>query len=139
MEFERGINYYELDGMNVVHHSNYIRYMEEARIYLLDKIGLPYKKIEDNGIMIPVLEVNYKYKYPAKFGDIIAVKVDISEFDGIKLGMKYEIRNKETGKVLGIGETKHCFTNSNMRPISLKKVNKEFYDIFESVTNSNEN
>ena len=80
MEFERGINYYELDGMNVVHHSNYIRYMEEARIYLLDKMGLPYKKIEDNGIMIPVLEVNYKYKYPAKFGDIIVVKVDISEF-----------------------------------------------------------
>ena len=113
MEFERGINYYELDGMNVVHHSNYIRYMEEARIYLLDKMGLPYKKIEDNGIMI------------------LVVKVDISEFDGIKLGMKYEIRNKETGKVLGIGETKHCFTNSNMRPISLKKVNKEFYDIFE--------
>ena len=131
MEFERGINYYELDGMNVVHHSNYIRYMEEARIYLLDKMGLPYKKIEDNGIMIPVLEVNYKYKYPAKFGDTIVVKVDIAEFDGIKLSMRYEIRNKETGKVLGAGETKHCFTNSNMRAISLKKVNKEFYDIFE--------
>ena len=131
MEFERGINYYELDGMNVVHHSNYIRYMEEARIYLLDEMGLPYKKIEDNGIMIPVLEVNYKYKYPAKFGDTIAVKVAISEFDGIKLSMKYEIRNKANGKLLGIGETKHCFTNSNMRPISLKKVIKEFYDIFE--------
>ena len=81
--------------------------------------------------MIPVLEVNYKYKYPAKFGDTIAVKVAISEFDGIKLSMKYEIRNKANGKLLGIGETKHCFTNSNMRPISLKKVNKEFYDIFE--------
>ncbi len=135
MEFERGINYYELDGMNVVHHSNYIRYMEEARIYLLDKIGLPYKKIEDNGIMIPVLEVDYKYKYPAKFGDIIVVKVDISEFDGIKLKMKYEIINKETEKLLGTGETKHCFTNSNMRPVSLKKVNKEFFDIFESATN----
>ena len=46
MEFERGINYYELDGMNVVHHSNYIRYMEEARIYLLDKMCIAYKKIE---------------------------------------------------------------------------------------------
>ena len=67
MEFERGINYYELDGMNVVHHSNYIRYMEEARIYLLDKIGLPYKKIEDNGIMIPVLEVNYKYSCESRY------------------------------------------------------------------------
>ena len=44
MEFERGINYYELDGMNVVHHSNYIRYMEEARIYLLDKNGVTIQK-----------------------------------------------------------------------------------------------
>ena len=43
--------------------------------------------------------------------------------------MKLEIKKQE--KFLGIGETKHCFTNSNMRPISLKKVNKEFYDIFE--------
>ena len=131
MEFERGINYYELDGMNVVHHSNYIRYMEEARIHLLDEIGLPYKKIEDNGIMIPVLEVNYKYKNPARFGDTIVIKVSIAKFDGIKLEIKYEIKNKTTGKLLGIGETKHCFTNSNMRPISLKKVNKEFYEVFE--------
>lgn len=139
MEFERGINYYELDGMNVVHHSNYIRYMEEARIYLLDKIGLPYKKIEDNGIMIPVLEVNYKYKLPARFGDVIVIKVNIDEFDGIKLKIKYEIKNKETGKILGTGETKHCFTNSNMRPISLKKVNKEFCAIFEKSTKKSEN
>ena len=136
MEFERGINYYELDGMNVVHHSNYIRYMEEARIYLLDKMGLPYKIIEDNGIMIPVLEVNYKYKNPAKFGDTIVVKVNISEFDGIRLKMQYEITNKETGKLLGTGETKHCFTNSNMRPVSLKKANKEFYNIFEEAMNN---
>lgn len=131
MEFERGINYYELDGMNVVHHSNYIRYMEEARIYLLDQIGLPYKKIDDNGIMIPVLEVHYKYKSPAKFGDTISIKVDIAEFDGIKMKIKYEIKNKLDGRLLGIGETSHCFTNSNMRPISLKKVNKEFCDVFE--------
>ncbi len=136
MNFEREINYYELDGMNVVHHSNYIRYMEEARIYLLDKIGLPYKKIEDNGIMIPVLEVNYKYKNPAKFGDTIVVKVNISEFDGIRLKMQYEITNKETGKLLGTGETKHCFTNYNMRPVSLKKANKEFYNIFEEAMNN---
>ena len=111
MNFERNINYYELDGMNVVHHSNYIRYMEEARIYLLDKIGLPYK-------------------------DIIVINVNISEFDGIKLKMKYEITNKETGKLLGTGETKHCFTNSNMRPVSLKKANQEFYNVFEEAMNN---
>lgn len=131
MEFERRINYYELDGMNIVHHSNYIRYMEEARIFFLDQIGLPYKKIEDNGIMIPVLEVNYKYKYPARFGDIIIVKVKVSEFDGIKLLINYEILNKETGIILGVGTTKHCFTNSEMKLISLKKFNKEFYELLE--------
>lgn len=136
--YERRMNYYETDKMGIVHHSNYIRYMEEARIYLLDKIGLPYKKIEDNGIMIPVLEVNYKYKNPARFGDTIVINVNISEFDGIKLKMKYEITNKETGKLLGNGETKHCFTNSNMKPVSLKKVNKEFYDVFEKVMDNNE-
>ena len=137
MDFERKINYYELDGMNIVHHSNYIRYMEEARIFFLDQIGLPYKKIEDNGIMIPVLEVNYKYKYPAKFGDTIIVKVAVDGFDGIKLLISYEILNKETGAILGVGKTKHCFTNSEMRPISLKKVNKEFYDILEKNKRTN--
>ena len=86
--------------------------------------------------MIPVLEVNYKYKNPAKFGDTIVVKVNISEFDGIRLKMQYEITNKETGKLLGTGETKHCFTNSNMRPVSLKKANKEFYNIFEEAMNN---
>lgn len=137
MDFERKINYYELDGMNIVHHSNYIRYMEEARIFFLDQIGLPYKKIEDNGIMIPVLEVNYKYKYPAKFRDTIIVKVNVDGFDGIKLLISYEILNKETGAILGVGKTKHCFTNSEMRPISLKKVNKEFYDILEKNKRTN--
>lgn len=135
MEFERAINYYELDGMNVVHHSNYIRYMEEARVYWLENIGLPYQKIEEDGIMIPVLEVNYKYKYPAKFGDVIVVKVDISEFDGIRLKMKYEIINKDNGKLLGEGTTSHCFTNANMKPVYLKKANKEFYEVFEKMLN----
>ena len=114
MEFERAINYYELDGMNVVHHSNYIRYMEEARVYWLERIGLPYQKIEEDGIMIPVLEVHYKYKYPAKFGDVIIV-------------------NKENKKILGEGTTSHCFTNDNMKPVYLKKANKEFYEIFEKM------
>ena len=94
------------------------------------------KKIEDNGIMIPVLEVNYKYKNPARFGDTIVINVKISEFDGIRLKMKYEITNKETGKLLGTGETKHCFTNSNMRPVSLKKANLEFYNVFEEAMNN---
>lgn len=53
--FERKANYYETDQMGIVHHSNYIRWFEEARLEMLRAMGLPYKKMEDNGILIPVL------------------------------------------------------------------------------------
>ncbi len=123
MIFERRINYYETDSMKVVHHSNYIRFLEEARIKFMDCIGLPYSKMEDTGIMIPVLEVNCTYKHPAKFDDIIEIDVRIKEYTGVKINMQYEIKNKTTGLLVLLGETKHCFTNLNMKPISLKKVN----------------
>ena len=56
--FERTINYYETDKMGIVHHSNYIRFLEEARCEFLKAIDLPYETLENNGIMIPVLEVH---------------------------------------------------------------------------------
>ena len=55
--YERKANYYETDMMGVVHHSNYLRYFEEARIAFMDSLGIPYKELEENGIMSPVLSV----------------------------------------------------------------------------------
>ena len=78
MIYQRRINYYETDGMQVVHHSNYIRFLEEARIYYMDKMGLPYSILESEGIMIPVLGVNCTYKHPAKFDDIIEINVKMN-------------------------------------------------------------
>ena len=60
--FERKINYYETDRMGVVHHSNYIRFLEEARCDWLEKAGMPFSVLEENGITIPVLGVNCTYK-----------------------------------------------------------------------------
>lgn len=123
MIYERRINYYETDAMKVVHHSNYIRFLEEARLVFMDKIGLPYSKMEDEGIMIPVLGVNCTYKHPAKFDDVIEIDVNIKEYTGVKLIMEYKVTNKTTGLMVLTGETKHCFTDMNLKPISLKKVN----------------
>ena len=129
--FERRVNYYETDCLGIVHHSNYIRYMEEARVELLDNIGLPYKKIEDSGVSIPVLGVKCEYKYSTKFDDIILVDVKLAEYTGIRMKMAYTITNKETGKLVAIGETSHCFTDSNLKPISLKKINPKMHEVFE--------
>ena len=131
MVYERKVNYYELDGMQIVHHSNYIRFLEEARIFYLEKIGLPYSYIEQQGVMIPVLGVNVQYKSPAKFGEIICVEVSIVECNGVRMKIAYRITKKDTGELVLTGETTHCFTDTTMRPVSLKKYRPEMYETFE--------
>lgn len=133
MIYERKINYYETDRMGVVHHSNYIRYMEEARIYMMEKLKLPYETLEENGIIIPVLGVNCNYKYHITFGDTILIDTFVKEYSGVKMIVGYDIKDKKTGKTIFTGETKHCFTNKELKPINLKKYNKEFSDKFENL------
>ena len=135
MIYERKINYYETDAMQIVHHSNYIRFMEESRILLLEKIGLPYSEMEAEGIMIPVLGVNCEYKQPARFEETILIDVSVKEYSGVKISMQYKITNKESGNILVIGETKHCFTDSNLKPISLKKVKLKMHEKFLELIN----
>ncbi len=135
MVYERKINYYETDAMQIVHHSNYIRFMEEARIMALSNIGLPYSEIEKEGILIPVLTVNCQYKHPTRYGDVILVDIKTKEYNGVKLIMEYEITNKETGELILTGETKHCFTDQNLKPVSLKKAKPEMHEKMNELLN----
>lgn len=132
MVYERRVNYYETDGMGIVHHSNYIRYLEEARLYFLDAMGLPYHKIEEEKLMIPVLGVNCTYHYPARFDDVLIISPKITEFNGVRMTVFYRITEKKTGNLVLEGETKHCFTDCHLKPVSLKKVKPEMYEIFSS-------
>lgn len=131
--FERKINYYETDRMGVVHHSNYIRFLEEARCYWLNKIKMPFSLLEENGITIPVLGVNCSYKYHVTFEDVIQIHVFAKEYSGVRMTMGYEITDKKTGKIVFLGETKHCFTDRNLKPINLKKYAPEFSERFEKL------
>lgn len=131
--FERKINYYETDKMGVVHHSNYIRYMEEARCAWLESIQMPFSLLEENGITIPVLGVNCDYKFHVTFDDTIIIKPFVKEYTGVRMTVGYEVKEKETGKIVLVGETKHCFTNKNLKPINLKKYNLEFSNKFQNL------
>ena len=131
--FQRKINYYETDRMGVVHHSNYIRYLEEARCYFLENIGIPFEVLEENGITIPVLGVNCTYKHHVTFGDTLQIRVFIKEYTGVRMTVGYDVTEKETGKVVIIAETKHCFTDKNLKPINLKKYAPSFSDKFISL------
>ncbi len=134
--FKRKINYYETDRMGVVHHSNYIRFLEEARCEMLLVNDMPYSAYENHGIMIPVLGVNLDFKRHVTFDDVIVIKPFVKDFNGVRLTMGYEVTNEKTNDIVLTGETKHCFTDINLKPINLKKVCFDFYEKFENLKNN---
>lgn len=136
--YERKINYYETDRMGVVHHSNYIRYLEEARTEWLEALDMPFDLLEKNKITIPALGVNCTYKHHVTFGDIILIHTYAKEYTGVRMTIGYEITDKKTGNVVLIGETKHCFTDNNLKPISLKKYAPEFHNKFSKLLDENQ-
>ncbi|WP_083432752.1 thioesterase family protein [Alkalibacterium sp. 20] len=132
--YSHKVQYYETDQMQIVHHSNYIRWFEEARTYLLDEIGFSYQRMEDEGIMIPVLAVNAEYKSMTRFGETVLIEAAVKQFTGIKLIMEYTVRDKETQEVRCVGETKHAFIDEKTyRPMSLKRKHVELYALFNGL------
>ncbi len=135
MEYTRRINYYETDKMGIVHHSNYIRYFEEARIFLMDSFGLSYAETEKAGILIPVLGIDIKYKQPVTFGDELVIKAHISKFTGVKMTVDYKAYRKADMQLSTFGESTHCFLDSKtFKPIDLRKKNPEIYKVFQQIT-----
>lgn len=129
--FKRKINYYETDRMGIVHHSNYIRYLEEARCEFLNTYEMPFTEFEKNDITIPVLGVNCKYQHHVTFDDTILIQVFVKEYNGVRLTISYSVIDEKTGKDVILAETKHCFTNKNLRPVNLKKAFPEYSQKFE--------
>ena len=120
------VQYYETDKMGVTHHSNYVRWMEEARVDFLDKIGFGYRKLEEDGIISPVLAVECEFKNPTVFADSVEIEVKVSEFRGVRLTIEYVMRKLPGGELVLKGHTRHCFVDSAGRPIILDHSFPEF-------------
>ncbi len=120
------VNYYETDKMGITHHSNYIRWMEEARIYLWEQIGFGYAKLEADEIISPLIDVKCEYKSPTTFAEEIEIGVEIEEFKGVRLIVKYTMVKCSSRELVLTGRTTHCFVNNENKPISLKRNFPEF-------------
>ena len=126
----RKVQYHETDKMGITHHSNYVKWMEEARVDYLDNIGLPYSTMESLGIASPLTEITVKYKSPTTFGDSVQIDVSMREYDGVKLTVNYVMTNAQSGVTVAEAASKHCFLH-NGRVISLKR---SFPDIHERLS-----
>ena len=115
------VKYYETDKMGITHHSNYIRWMEEARVDFLDQIGYGYAKMESESIISPVIGIECEYKKTTTFDDEICIRPEIESFNGIKLVIRYTMTNVQTGDLVLKGKSKHCFLTREGKPLSLRK------------------
>ena len=127
--YQHKVQYYETDQMGIVHHSNYIRWFEEARTDFLEKIGLSYYSIEQAGIISPVLSAECKYKSKVKYGETVTIETKMIQYTGLRMRIRYAVYGSD-GKLRSTGETSHCFVNDKGRPVSLKKVKPEWDELF---------
>lgn len=125
-DYIRKINYYETDKMGITHHSNYVRFMEEARIDFLEQIGCSYEKMEKEGIVSPVIGIECEYKRSTTFGDELRIQVEIVEYKGVKLTVAYKMINTKTEEIVFVAKSRHCFLNAERKPIALSKRYPEY-------------
>ena len=121
---KRKVQYYETDMMGVVHHANYIHWMEEARIDFMDRMGFLYKRMEAEGVLSPVKSIQVNYLKPCTFGDEVDVTVGVKEFNGVVITMMYDMR--VNGEPVFSGTSEHVFLDREGRFVRMRRVMPEF-------------
>jgi len=115
------VRYGETDQMGVVHHGNYALYLELARIEWLRKLGISYKKMEEDGIMLPVISLSINFKKSACYDDVIKVKTQLKNMPTATIEFEYEITN-ENGEILTTANTVLAFIDmKSKRPVRAPK------------------
>ena len=104
------VRYAETDQMGYVYYGNYATYYEVARTEMLRKTGFSYKELEEMGVMMPVLEMNINYHQPAKYDDLLTIRVIIKEKPSVRIKFDYEVYN-EQGVLLNTGMTQLVFVD----------------------------
>ncbi len=120
------VQYYETDMMGLAHHSNYIRWMEEARIDFMEQLGFPYAEMEARNVVSPVKAVACDYIKPSTFGDEVEITVMPASFDRVVLSIRYDMRNKKTGEQVCSARSEHVFLNREGHFVRMKREMPDF-------------
>ena len=126
------VQYYETDRMGLTHHSNYVRWMEEARIDFLKQIGWNYEKLEAAGIFSPVTEIGCRFLAGTSFPQEIGITIGITEYRGPILKLHY-VMTAPDGKTVFEGDSAHCFLNSAGKVVRLSSALPELNEVLLSL------
>jgi len=118
-EIQIRIRYGETDQMGIVYHGNYPLYLEMGRIEWLRKLGISYKKLEESGIILPVISLSLNFKKSAYYDDVINVKTQLKSKPTAKIEFDYEITN-ERGEIITTATVVLAFIDKNLnRPVRI--------------------
>ena len=106
--YRHTVQYYETDKMGIAHHSNYVRWMEEARVNLLTEIGWDYDRLEALGVFSPVTAVECRFKRSCTFADAVDIALAVESFNGVRLRLSYAMTGAD-GKTLCEAASEHVF------------------------------
>ncbi|HEY1793824.1 MAG TPA: thioesterase family protein [Opitutaceae bacterium] len=109
------VRYAETDMMGIVYHANYLPWFEVGRTTLLKEIGVPYRRLEEEGFRLPVLEVAAKYIRPALYDDTLDIVTTLAEKPLLRIRLAYEVCRGD--ELLAKGSTLHAFVDREGRPV----------------------
>lgn len=116
--YQHFVQYYETDKMGITHHSNYIQFMEEARLDFFKKLGFDYLDFEKMGVISPVIGLNnIRFKKPSTVGDIIDIEVSVKSFNSLILTVHYNMKIKDV--LIFEGDSDHCFLSKEGKMLPL--------------------
>ena len=131
-KYRHRVQYYETDTMKITHHSNYVRFMEEARTDFLNQLGWGYEKLEEQGFLSPVVDISCQYKKTTTFADLIEIEVKLIELTPVKLKLSYIMTVNDD--IVFTSTSTHCFIDGNGKPVIFKKCIPDFYKVLEAVS-----
>ncbi len=137
-EYSRRVRYYETDRMGVVHHSNYLRIIEDARMEWMRANVMSYGEMEKLGIVIPAVSASEKFLSFLHFDDLFRVAVKLVKFTGVKLDFEYQIHNADTGKLCYEGESSHFLSDGTKDYRPYLSFRKKFPEIYERIVSNAE-
>ena len=125
--------YSETDQMGIIHHSNYTVWFEAGRTAFLKNACVSNSSIEASGVLLPLYEMNCKYKSPARYEDEILVITDLKSISRVRICFSYQVFNAETNQLLAVGETKHAWTDKLLKPVNAERAIPEVYSVLSKI------
>jgi acyl-CoA thioester hydrolase len=122
------VRYPEVDGMGVVHHAHHFVWFEIGRTEWMRERGLPYARVEQDGIFLPVIEATCAYHAPARYDDLLRVRTRLSEAGAVRVTFAYRVEREADGVLLATGSSTHAAVDRAGRPRRLPAGLREILD-----------